>query len=103
MTMEGMTEAGITQLVSNFTSGLVDMRAQEYGRGRMNIVPAPVQYAGDVGSGMISGITGAVTGSEQDMTEFYRMLQGNVPGISAADKMNRLFNDGERLLVQPKD
>ncbi len=103
MTMEGMTEAGITQLVSNFTSGLVDMRAQEYGRGRMNIVPAPVQWAGDVGSGMLSGVTGAVTGSEQDMTEFYRMLQGNVPGISAADKMNRLFNDGERLLVQPKD
>ena len=103
LTMEGMKEAAIVQLASNFTSGLVDMRAQEYGRGRFNMMPAPVQYAGDVGSGMISGLTGAVTGSEQDMTEFYRMLQGNVPGIAAADKMNRLFNDGERLLVQPKE
>ncbi len=103
MTMEGMKEATMTQIASNWTSGLVDLRAQEYGRGRMNLVPAPVQYAGDVGSGMISGITGAVTGSEQDMTEFYRMLQGNVPGVAAADKMNRLFNDGERLLVQPQD
>lgn len=103
LTMEGITEAGAVQLTSNFTSGLVDMRAQEYGRGRFNMMPAPVQYVGDTGSGLLSGITGAVTGSEQDMTEFYRMLQGNVPGISAVDKMNRLFNNGERLLVQPKD
>lgn len=103
LTMEGMTEAGITQLASNFSSGLVDMRAQEYGRGRFNVVPAPLQYAGDVTSGLMSGVSGITTGNEQDMTEFYRMLQGNVPGISAADKMHRVFNDGERLFVQPKD
>lgn len=103
LTPEGMTEAAVTQVVSNLTSGLVDLRGREYGRGQFNVVPAPVTFASDVGSGLVSGAEGMLTGDDAQMREFYRMLQGNVPGISAADKMNRLFNEGERLFVQPQD
>jgi hypothetical protein len=40
---------------------------------------------------------------EDNMKQFYRMLQGQVPGIATMDKMNRVLNDGERLIVQPKE
>lgn len=103
MTPEGIAEATLAQMASNLTSGLVDVRADQYGRGKFNMVPAPLTYASDVGSGLLSGIEGVTQDDDQSMTEFYRMLQGNVPLVSGADKAHRLFNEGERLLVQPED
>ena len=103
MTTEGIAEATLAQMATNLTSGLYDSRANQYGRGELNFVPAPLTYAGDVGSGMISGVKGVVNDDEDEMTKFYRMLQGNVPLVSGLDKTNRLLNNGERLFVQPND
>ena len=102
-TPEGITEATIAQMASNVTSGLVDVRANQYGKNEFDPVPAPVDYIGRVGSGLLSGARGAVTGDETDMKKFGRMLQGDIPGIATADKIKRMTMDGERLLVQPED
>lgn len=109
-TAEGMTEAAMTQIVSNLSSGLVDMRADQYGAAKFDLTPAPIDYASRVGSGLLDGasgaagmLTGDAVGEADDMTGFYRMLQGQVPGIATADKIKRMTMDGERLLVQPSD
>lgn len=102
-TPEGVTEATIAQIASNMTSGLVDVRADEYGKNQFDPTPAPLDYIGRVGTGLYAGATGMLTGNESDMKEFGRMLQGDVPGIATADKIKRMTMDGERLLVQPEE
>lgn len=107
-TTEGMTEAATAQIVSNLSSGMVDTRANEYGGQEVDIVPAPLEYVGRSLSGLYSGGQGLMSGenvfdpTEDNMREFYRMLQGQ-PGVAAVDKMNRVLNDGQRLFVQPED
>ena len=96
LTPEGITEATIAQMTSNLTSGLVDVRSDQYGKNQFDLTPAPIDYAGRVGSGLLSGAQG-------DMKAFGRMLQGDIPGIATADKIKRMTMDGERLLVQPED
>jgi len=108
-TAEGITEATKVQMVSNLSSGLVDLRAKEYGASPVDFTPAPVQWGGKVASGLGHGAVGMLSGEnpmdpeEDNMKQFYRMLQGQVPGIATMDKMNRVLNDGERLIVQPKE
>ena len=108
-TAEGITEATKVQMVSNLSSGLVDLRAKEYGASPVDFTPAPVQWGGKVASGLGHGAVGLMSGEnpmdpeEDNMKHFYRMLQGQVPGIATMDKMNRVLNDGERLIVQPKE
>jgi hypothetical protein len=108
-TAEGITEATKVQMVSNLSSGLVDLRAKEYGASPVDFTPAPVQWGGKVASGLGHGAVGMLSGEnpmdpeEDNMKHFYRMLQGQVPGIATMDKMNRVLNDGERLIVQPKE
>lgn len=107
-TVEGMTEAAKTQIASNLSSGFVDLRSDEYGGQVVDFTPAPLDYAGRSLSGLASGAQGMMAGenvfdpTEDNMREFYRMLQGQ-PGLAAVDKINRVVNDGERLFVQPKD
>ena len=95
-TSEGLTEAFAAQMISNVSSGLVDVRADQYGKNQFDLTPAPLDYVGRVGSGMLGGMQG-------DMKAFGRMLQGDIPGIATADKIKRMTMDGERLLVQPED
>lgn len=102
-TDEGIAEATLAQMASNMTSGLLDIRATEYGKNPVGLIPAPLDYAGRVGSGLFSGLDAAVTGDETSMKKFGRMLQGDIPGIATADKIKRMTMDGERLLVQPEE
>ena len=109
-TPEGITEATVTQMAANLTSGLVDLRAAEYGSSVVDFTPAPVQYGSRVASGLLSGASGAAgmmsgdaIGNATDMDDFYRMLQGQVPLVSGIDKMNRVLNDGQRLFIQPEE
>lgn len=95
-TPEGIREATLSQLASNMSSGLVDVRADQYGSRVVDLTPAPVDYVSRVGSGMLSGLAG-------DAEAFGRMLQSDIPGIATADKIKRMTMDGERLLVQPED
>jgi hypothetical protein len=108
LTADGLTEAATAQIVSNVFSGMVDIRSDEYGGRVVDMTPAPLDYANRTGSGLVAGAQGMLAGenvfdpTEDNMREFYRMLQGQ-PGFAAVDKINRVANDGERLFVQPKD
>lgn len=95
-TPEGITDAAINQVVSNVTSGVVNVRAKDYGGDAINIVPAPVQ----VGLKGLNAGYDLATGEGPDST--LRFLQGNVPGLSLADKTKRMFSD-ERLFINPKE
>jgi hypothetical protein len=107
-TPEGMTEAAMAQMVSNLSSGFVDLRSDQYGGTSVNLTPAPIDYMNRTGSGLVSGAQGLMAGEnvfdpeEDNMRDFYRMLQGQ-PGFAYIDKMNRVINDGERLFVQPEE
>lgn len=102
-TPEGISEATISQLASNISSGLVDIRSEQYGGQVVDLTPAPVDYVSRVSSGLLSGAKYLGTGDQSDLDAFGRMLQGDIPGIATADKIKRMTMDGERLLVQPED
>ena len=95
-TPEGITDAAMNQIVSNVSSGLLNMRASDYGGKVFNPVPAPASV---IMNFVNSGVDLA-TGEGPDSA--LRFLQGNVPGFSLADKTKRMFTD-ERLLIDPKE
>ena len=95
-TPEGITDAALNQIVSNVSSGMLNMRASDYGGKAFNPVPAPAS----VGMKGVNAAYDLATGQGSDSA--LRFLQGNVPGFSLADKTKRMFTD-ERLLIDPKE
>ena len=108
-TPEGLREATIAQMAANLSSGVVDTRSEQYGASMIDFTPAPVEWAGRIATGAGHGVAGLLSGEnpldpeEDNMKQFYRTLQGNVPGFATADKIKRMTMDGERLFVQPED
>jgi hypothetical protein len=97
MTAEGMTEATMVQLASNLSSGLVNLRAKEFGGQMFNPIPAPIQGTTAVLSGIVeAGVTG-------DTDPLGRATQTHVPIAANLDRIYRMINGGDRLFVDPKD
>ena len=93
-TVEGMSEATINDLASNMTSGLLNLRSNEFGKkpGSIeSIIPAPLSAAGNVASGLLEATTG-------DFEGLAKAAQTYVPGVSNVDRLYRGAT-GERLLT----
>ena len=93
-TVEGMSEATINDLASNMTSGLLNLRSNEYGKKPGSIesmIPAPLSAAGNVTSGLLEAATG-------DFDGLAKAAQTYVPGVSNVDRLYRGAT-GERLLT----
>ena len=104
LTAEGIAEATIAQLASNMTSGLVDTRANEYGKAPILANAAPIDYLSGIGSSIYKAGEAGVQGDTQGMfDEIGRMAQRDVPGLTAVDKVWRTINNGERLFTQPEE
>lgn len=88
-----LIETSANQLASLGTSGIANIRAEEFGGGTFDITPAPVQMVQKGAGGLFDVIT------EQDPTQFLRFTQSYVPGVSQLDKTRRAIS-GDRLFQE---
>ena len=100
LTFEGISSAALNQFASNMTSGLLNIRAEEYGGQPLDILnPAPISLARrglNAGMGLLSG----------EVDPALRFVESSVPGFSQANKLSRMgMLDPENFerLLQGKD
>ena len=84
LTPEGVASATINQLASNMTSGVLNIRAQEYGGDPISITPAPLSAASKVSAGVGKLFT------DQDVDPLLRSLQTYTPGVATVDRIIRM-------------
>ena len=100
LTFEGISSAALNQFASNMTSGLLDIRAEQYGGQPLDILnPAPISVAR---RGLNAGV--GLLGGEVDPA--LRFVESSVPGFSQANKLSRMgMLDPENFerLLQGKD
>jgi len=89
---ENITERTIQQIVSNVTSGLVNTKATDYGKGAFDFVPAPISAFSSVGGGLFDAAT------EGSLEPIAKAAQTYVPGVANVDRAVRSVT-GERLLT----
>jgi len=96
MTPEGISSSMINQLASNMTSGIVNVRAEEYGGSPIGFVPAPYTMATELGSGLFTTAERYITDEPEPMTPLLRGVQTYAPGAANVDRVLRMTT-GERL------
>lgn len=98
LTPEGISKAALNQIASNMTSGLYNMRAEEYGGKVIEPIPAPLSAAFEVGSGVAGALTGFAAGedTQEAITPLLRAGRTYVPVASNVDRLLRMTT-GERL------
>lgn len=84
LTPEGVASATMNQLASNMTSGIVNIRAQEYGGDPISITPAPLSAAAKASTGVGKLLT------EGDVDPLLRATQTYTPGIATIDRIVRM-------------
>lgn len=84
LTPEGVANATMNQLASNITSGVVNIRAQEYGGDPISVTPAPLQAAAKVSTGIGRLLT------EGDVDPLLRTTQTYTPGLATIDRIIRM-------------
>ena len=100
LTFEGISSAALNQFASNMSSGLVNIRAEEFGGNVVDLLnPAPISVARrgvNAGVGLLSG----------NVDPALRFAEGSVPGLSQANKLSRmgmLDPDNFQRLLDGKD
>ena len=96
LTPEGISKALLNQLASNMSSGIVNIRAEEYGGQPVELKPAPIAAAGNVLSGVAQTGQRLFTGEDEALTPLLRAGQTYVPGVANIDRVLRTAT-GERL------
>jgi len=84
LTPEGVASATMNQLASNMTSGIVNIRAQEYGGDPISITPAPLSAAAKASTGVGKLLT------EGDVDPLLRAAQTYTPGVATIDRIVRM-------------
>lgn len=82
-TPEGITNAMLNQMASNVSSGVVNIRAEEYGGKTVEPIPAPI-------SAGMQGLSAAASLATGDVDPAMRFSRTYVPGVSQLDKAARL-------------
>ena len=106
LTFDGISSAALNQFASNAFSGIVDIRAEQYGGQLIDpFNPAPVDLArntANVGANLLGGMFGG----EVDVPAAARFVESSVPGFSQANKLSRMGmldpDNFERLLEGKK-
>lgn len=96
LTPEGISKALLNQLASNMSSGIVNIRSEEYGGQPVELKPAPIAAAGNVLSGVAQTGQRLLTGEDEALTPLLRAGQTYVPGVANIDRVLRTAT-GERL------
>lgn len=96
LTPEGITSATMNQLASNLSSGFVNIRSEQYGGKPVSLVPAPMEAAATLGSGLISSAERLATGEEDAALPALRAIRTYAPGLANIDRISRMTT-GERL------
>jgi len=96
MTPEGISSSMMNQLASNMSSGVLNIRAEEYGGKPFEPIPAPISAGFRLGSGLFTAGERAVTGEPEPLTPLLRGAQTYVPGVANVDRVLRMTT-GERL------
>ena len=84
LTPEGVASAAMNQLASNMTSGVVNIRAQEYGGDPISVTPPPLAAASKLSTGVSRLLT------EGDVDPLLRATQTYTPGIATIDRIVRM-------------
>jgi len=96
MTPEGVSSAMMNQLASNMSSGIVNIRAEEYGGQPIEPIPAPLTASFRLGSGLFTSGERLITGEPDALVPAARAVQTYVPGFANVDRVLRMTT-GERL------
>lgn len=96
MTPEGISSAMINQLASNMTSGIVNIRAEEFGGLPVEPIPAPLSAGFRLSSGVVQAGERLLTGEPEPLTPLLRAGQTYAPGFANVDRVLRMTT-GERL------
>jgi len=96
MTPEGISSSMMNQLASNMSSGVLNIRAEEYGGKPFEPIPAPISAGFRLGSGLFTAGERAVTGEPEPLTPLLRGAQTYLPGVANVDRVLRMTT-GERL------
>jgi hypothetical protein len=99
LTPEGISKALLNQLASNMSSGIVNIRSEEYGGKPVELKPAPIAAAAGVLSGAAQTGQRLLTGEDEPLTPLLRAGQTYVPGVANIDRVLRAAT-GERLFEQ---
>lgn len=89
--LEFLGQTTLNQLISNTSSGFLNVRAEEYGGSMFDPMGAPAVNMGVQG---VNALTSAVKG---DLEPAGRFGQTYVPGVAQADRVSRALT-GERLM-----
>ena len=96
MTPEGISSAMMNQIASNLTSGVVNIRAEEYGGSPISFKPAPISFAESMLGGPTESLILGITGEEDALDPTLRAFQTYAPGVANVDRVLRMTT-GERL------
>lgn len=96
LTPEGIASAAMYQLVSNISSGAVNIRSERYGGKPVSVIPAPVEAATTLLSAPFTSATRAIEGEPDAAAPTLRALQTYAPGLSNIDRISRMTT-GKRL------
>ena len=88
-----MGDTTLNQLASNVSSGMLNVRSEEFGGETFNPMQAPAFNMG------VKGVNAAIQAAGGDFDPAGRFLQTYVPGASQADRVSRALT-GERLMDQ---
>ena len=99
--VEGMSGAAVNELVSNMSMGMINLRANQYGKKPLSaesVIPAPVSAGFDIASGALQLPFDIAQGTPFSETDAAKAAQNYIPGISTADRYYRAAT-GERMLT----
>ena len=96
MTPEGIANATMNQIASNVTSGIVNIRADEYGGQSVQLSPAPLSATASLGGGLLQTGERVLTGEDDPLSPVLKATQTYVPGFANIDRVLRMTT-GERL------
>lgn len=98
-TPEGLSKAALNQISSNLTSGIYNMRAEEYGGQSVFPVPPALNAAFDLSTGATSVVEGLFDEDkdlQDSITPLLKASRTYVPVVSNIDRIKRTAT-GERL------
>ena len=99
MTPEGISSAMMNQLASNMSSGIVNIRSEEYGGQPVEPIPAPISAGFRLGSGLFTSGERLITGEPEPLSPLLKAGQTYVPGLANVDRVLRMTT-GERLFEE---
>jgi len=99
MTPEGISSAMWNQIWSNVSSGVINIRAEEYGGSPIEPIPAPISAGFRLGSGLFTTGERVITGEPEPLSPLLKGAQTYLPGVANVDRVLRMTT-GERLFEQ---